>query len=157
MSTLTTHLHELVQSLPPRPIPKEAFDSAVSAVLARSEARSSPENRKLSWEIVLKDDIFKLAVRSYSLMFFVKRAYTCQVVNRRTCTERPLVNLLRRPPRPPRHHPHLHGTRRLRTDLSLKRPLRPLRNPNHRILFTHLRLDRIAREPSHGRRSPSEG
>lgn len=76
MSTLTTYLHELVRSLPPRPIPKEAFDAAVSAVLAKSEARSSPENRKLSWEIVLKDDIFKLAVRLYTLTFYIKVKFT---------------------------------------------------------------------------------
>jgi len=52
-----------LNSLPPSPIEKAKLDELVARTLDESKDKSSPENRKVQWEYLLKNDIFLLAVR----------------------------------------------------------------------------------------------
>ncbi|TCD68305.1 hypothetical protein EIP91_011164 [Steccherinum ochraceum] len=67
LQVFSSRLQELVQLFPARPISRESFDTLVTDTLAKAEQQSSPENRKATWEFVLKDDIFSLAVQGRAL------------------------------------------------------------------------------------------
>jgi len=63
MASLQPLLASLLDSLPPSPIEKEKLDELVARTIYESRDKSSPENRKVQWEYLLKNDIFLLAVR----------------------------------------------------------------------------------------------
>jgi len=62
MVALQPLLASLLDSLPPSPIEKEKLDEVVAHTLHESRDKSSPENRKVQWEYLLKHDVFLLAV-----------------------------------------------------------------------------------------------
>lgn len=63
MVSLQPFLTSLLDSLPPSPIEKAKLDELVARTLSESRDKSSPENRKVQWEYLLKHDVFLLAVR----------------------------------------------------------------------------------------------
>jgi THO complex subunit 1 len=63
MLPLQPFLDLLLSSLPPLPISKAQYDSLVKKTLDDSSGKSSPDNRKNQWEYLLKNEVFKLAVR----------------------------------------------------------------------------------------------
>lgn len=65
MVSLKPHLTSLLKSLPPSPVDQLKLDELVKKTVLQSKNGFSPENRKLQWEYLLKDDIFQLAVRRY--------------------------------------------------------------------------------------------
>ncbi len=65
MVSLKPHLTSLLKSLPPSPVDQKKLDELVESTIVQSKNDFSVENRKLQWEYLLKDDIFKLAVRWY--------------------------------------------------------------------------------------------
>ena len=65
MVSLKPHLTSLLKSLPPSPVDQKKLDELVKNTIVQSKNDFSVENRKLQWEYLLKDDIFKLAVRCY--------------------------------------------------------------------------------------------
>jgi len=60
---LQPFLTSLLDSLPPSPIEKSKLDELVARTISESRGKSSPENRKVQWEYLLKNDVFLLAVR----------------------------------------------------------------------------------------------
>ena len=62
MVALQPLLASLLDSLPPSPIEKAKLDELVARTLDESRDKSSPENRKVQWEYLLKHDVFLLAV-----------------------------------------------------------------------------------------------
>jgi hypothetical protein len=63
MFSLQPHLTALLGSLPPSPIDQGKLNELVIHTLETSKGKSSSENCKAAWEYLLKNDIFKLAVR----------------------------------------------------------------------------------------------
>jgi hypothetical protein len=63
MASLQPFLNTLLSSLPAPPIPKAQLETLARKTLDESSGKSSPENRKSQWEYLLKNEIFKLAVR----------------------------------------------------------------------------------------------
>jgi hypothetical protein len=66
MLPLQPFLDSLLSSLPPLPISKAQHDSLVKKTLDDSRGKSSLDNRKGQWEYLLKNEVFKLAVRCCS-------------------------------------------------------------------------------------------
>jgi len=63
MVSLQPSLDSLLSSLTKSPISKLELETLVDETLKSSASQSSPENWKSQWEYLLKDEIFKLAVR----------------------------------------------------------------------------------------------
>lgn len=63
MLPLQPFLDALLSSLPPLPISQAQYNSLVKKTLDDSRGKSSPDNRKSQWEYLLKNEVFKLAVR----------------------------------------------------------------------------------------------
>ena len=63
MFSLRPFLAKLLESLPPPPAGQDELKEIVSATLADAKPHASTENWKNQWEYLLKDEIFKLAVR----------------------------------------------------------------------------------------------
>jgi hypothetical protein len=61
-------LSHLLKSLPSRPFQKGELDKLVSEVLQDAPSKSSLDVRRGQWELALKSEIFKLAVRASSLI-----------------------------------------------------------------------------------------
>ncbi|KAJ6609332.1 THO complex subunit 1 transcription elongation factor-domain-containing protein [Mycena sp. CBHHK59/15] len=61
MTSLQPSLTSLLKSLPPSPVPQEKLNGLVEKTLSKSQAKSSPENRKSQWEYLLKNEVFNLA------------------------------------------------------------------------------------------------
>lgn len=56
-------LCHVLKSLPPRPFQRDELDKLVSEVLQNTPSKSSLDVRRGQWELVLKNEIFTLAVR----------------------------------------------------------------------------------------------
>lgn len=69
MVSLQPTLITLLNSLPPSPFEQKALNELVEKTLNESKNNSSPENRKSQWEYLLKNEVFKLAVRSLTFPF----------------------------------------------------------------------------------------
>ncbi|KAH8099790.1 THO complex subunit 1 transcription elongation factor-domain-containing protein [Cristinia sonorae] len=78
----SSFLREILESLPPRPISQETFDTLVSAALTKSQEHSTPENRKSTWEFVLKDDIFTVAMKEGQALKDPHTTYYDDICNR---------------------------------------------------------------------------
>ena len=63
MFSLRPFLTKLLESLPPAPADQDELKGLVSRTLAEAKPHASKENWKNQWEYLLKDEIFKLAVR----------------------------------------------------------------------------------------------
>ncbi|KAF8913231.1 THO complex subunit 1 transcription elongation factor-domain-containing protein [Gymnopilus junonius] len=61
MASLQPHLTSLLESLPPSPIDQSKLSQLVKDTVLKTKDKSSPENRKVQWEYLLKNDIFLLA------------------------------------------------------------------------------------------------
>ena len=57
-------LCHVLKSLPPRPFQKDELDRLVSEALQNTPSKSSLDVRRGQWELVLKNEIFTLAVRA---------------------------------------------------------------------------------------------
>lgn len=66
MLSLQPFLDSLLSTLPERPVSEEQLDSIVRNTLDVCKSKSSLENRKSQWEYLLKNEVFKLAVRTAS-------------------------------------------------------------------------------------------
>ncbi|KAF9486342.1 UDP-glucose 4-epimerase [Pholiota conissans] len=62
MVSLQPHLTSLLKSLPPPPVDQAKLEQLVKQCLVEAKDRCSPENHKLQWEYLLKNDIFALAM-----------------------------------------------------------------------------------------------
>jgi hypothetical protein len=65
MISLAPNLESLLKSLPPRPIEQKTLDDFVEKALAESNFKSSPENKRSQWEYLLRNEVFKLAVKLF--------------------------------------------------------------------------------------------
>ncbi|KAJ3520430.1 hypothetical protein NMY22_g12764 [Coprinellus aureogranulatus] len=63
MCTLRPFLAKLLERLPPPPADEGELKKVVSSILADAKPHASSENWKNQWEYLLKDEIFKLAMK----------------------------------------------------------------------------------------------
>jgi hypothetical protein len=64
MFSLRPFLAKLLETLPPAPADQEELKELVSRTLTEARPHASTENWKSQWEYLLKDEIFRLVVRS---------------------------------------------------------------------------------------------
>lgn len=62
MQSLECSLKKIIGSLPENPIEKTTLDELVSNTLNETPPASSPDNRRVQWEYILRNEVFSLAV-----------------------------------------------------------------------------------------------
>jgi hypothetical protein len=71
MSSQAQSIQLLLKSFPARPFDQKALDKKVSQEVNKFHNKSSQENIRSQWELVLKNEIFTFAVRPLSQLEMV--------------------------------------------------------------------------------------
>lgn len=65
MSSQTQSVKQLLRTFPKRPFDQKELDEKLAKEIRKFQNKASPENVKSQWELVLRSEVFTLAVRSF--------------------------------------------------------------------------------------------
>lgn len=65
MSSQTQSVKQLLRTFPKRPFDQKELDEKLAKEIRKFQNKASPENVKSQWELVLRSEVFALAVRSF--------------------------------------------------------------------------------------------